>query len=215
MPHAIYLHSSLTRHRMPARSARDRKRIVGFSNVEVLIALSLAGLINMAMVAMAATVFHDSSHSDIVEIESAYRTLTPLLGAAAAAIFLLSLLASGLSSSIVGTMAGQEIMQDFVRFQIPLWLRRLVTMAPSLAIVALGINTTQALVASQVILSLVVPIPIIALLLLTNRADVMGEFVNSRITNILAISAALLIVALNLLLLLQTAHIAVPFLSSD
>jgi manganese transport protein len=215
MPHAIYLHSSLTQHRMPAGSTRDRKRILWFSNLEVLIALGIAGLINMAMIAMAATVFHDSSHSDVVEIETAYRTLTPLLGAGAAAVFMLSLLASGLSSSIVGTMAGQEIMQDFIHFQIPLWLRRLVTMAPSLAVVALGINATEALVASQVILSLVVPIPIIALLLLTNRADLMGGFVNSWITNIVSISAAILIVALNVLLLLQTVHVAVPFLPPD
>jgi manganese transport protein len=212
MPHAIYLHSSLTQDRMPVSNAGDRKRILWFSNTEVLIALGIAGLINMAMIAMAATVFHNTNHGDVVEIETAYRTLTPLLGAGAATVFMISLLASGLSSSIVGTMAGQSIMQDFVRLRVPLWLRRVLTMAPSFAVIAMGFNATQALIISQVVLSLVVPIPIIALMLLTNRRDVMGEFVNGRATNILAFSAAALIIVLNLLLLLQIAHISVPLL---
>jgi manganese transport protein len=212
MPHAIYLHSSLTQDRMPVSNAGDRKRILWFSNTEVLIALGIAGLINMAMIAMAATVFHNTNHGDVIEIETAYRTLTPLLGAGAATVFMISLLASGLSSSIVGTMAGQSIMQDFVRLRVPLWLRRVLTMAPSFAVIAMGFNATQALIISQVVLSLVVPIPIIALMLLTNRRDVMGEFVNGRATNILAFSAAALIIVLNLLLLLQIAHISVPLL---
>ena len=123
MPHAIYLHSSLTQGRMPARTDAERRRIIGFSNREVLVALGIAGLVNMAMLAMAATVFHEG-HADVAAIETAYHTLVPLLGVGAAAVFMASLLASGLSSSVVGTMAGQTIMQDFVHFRIPLWVRR-------------------------------------------------------------------------------------------
>src|SRR6202021_523576 len=123
MPHAIYLHSSLTQGRTPAVNDAERRRIVSFSNREVLIALGIAGLINMAMLAMAAAAFH-AGHPEVAQIETAYHTLTPLLGAGAAAVFLVSLLASGLSSSVVGTMAGQMIMQGFVGFRVPVWLRR-------------------------------------------------------------------------------------------
>ena len=137
MPHAIYLHSSLTQGRMPARNDAERRRIISYSNREVLVALGLAGLVNMAMLAMAAAVFH-AGHPDVAEIETAYHTLVPLLGVGAAAVFMVSLLASGVSSSVVGTMAGQTIMQDFVGFRIPLWLRRLVTMLPAVVVVAHG-----------------------------------------------------------------------------
>src|SRR5215471_3329510 len=204
MPHAIYLHSSLMQNRVPTITAAERRRVLRFSNIEVLFALGVAGLINMAMVAMAAAVFH-GAHSEVADIGTAYRTLVPLLGAGAAFVFLVSLLASGLSSSVVGTMAGQVIMQDFVSFQIPLWLRRLVTMAPAFVVVALGVNTTQALVLSQVVLSLVLPAPMIALLIFTARRDVMGRFANGRLTNAAAIAAALLVLALNLVLLLLAA----------
>src|SRR6201999_3339947 len=129
-----------------------------------------AGFVNMAMVMMAAAVFHQG-HSDVAEIETAYRTLVPLLGAGAAGIFLLSLMASGLSSSAVGTMAGQIVMQGFVGFRIPLWVRRLVTMAPPFAIVALGFDATRALILSQIALSLILPVPMVALLVLTRRRD--------------------------------------------
>jgi manganese transport protein len=215
MPHAIYLHSSLMQNRVPTVTNAERRRVLRYSNVEVLCALGIAGLINMAMVAMAAVVFHDGVHNDVADIETAYRTLIPLLGAGAAGVFLVSLLASGLSSSAVGTMAGQVIMQDFVRFRIPLWLRRLVTMIPAFVVVALGVNATQALVLSQVVLSLVLPVPMIALLILTARRDVMGEFVNGRLTNAAAIAAAVVILALNILLLLQTAGVAIPFVGQE
>jgi manganese transport protein len=130
MPHAIYLHSGLTQDRITVGDARERRLLVRFSNLEVIVALSIAGLVNMAMVIMASAAFH-SGHSDVAEIGTAYRTLTPLLGAGAATLFLVSLLCSGVSSSVVGTMAGQMIMQGFVGFRIPVWLRRLVTMAPA------------------------------------------------------------------------------------
>src|SRR5262249_28026024 len=115
MPHAIYLHSSLMQNRVPTATEAERRRVLRFSNIEVLFALGVAGLINMAMVAMSAVVFH-GGHSDVADIGNAYRTLIPLLGAGAATVFLISLLASGVSSSVVGTMAGQVIMQDFVNF---------------------------------------------------------------------------------------------------
>jgi len=212
MPHAIYLHSSLTKDRVPVHDDSERHRVLRFSNTEVLIALGLAGLVNMAMIAMAAAVFHDGAHNDVAEIETAYRTLIPLMGAGAAGVFMISLLASGFSSSVVGTMAGQGIMQDFVHFAIPLWARRLVTMIPAFVVVGLGVNSTQALVMSQVVLSIVLPIPMVALLLLTARRDVMGGFVNKRLTTVIAVLAAALVLALNLVLLAQAAGISIPYL---
>jgi len=210
MPHAIYLHSSLMQNRVPMVTEAERRRVLRFSNVEVLFALGVAGLINMAMVAMAASVFHDGVNNDVADIGTAYRTLIPLLGAGAATVFLISLLASGLSSSVVGTMAGQVIMQDFVAFRIPLWVRRLVTMVPAFVVVALGVNATQALVLSQVVLSLVLPAPMIALLIFTARRDVMGPFANSRLTNAAALLAAAVVLALNVVLLLQVAGMPLP-----
>ncbi len=211
MPHAIYLHSSLTKDRVPLHDDVERHRVLRFSNAEVLVALGLAGLVNMAMVAMAAAVFH-GGHNNVAEIETAYRTLIPLLGAGAAGVFMVSLLASGFSSSVVGTMAGQVIMQDFVHFSIPLWLRRLVTMIPAFGVVALGVNATQALVMSQVVLSIVLPVPMVSLLLLTSRREVMGAFANTRLTIVVAVIAAALVLALNLILLAQAAGIAIPHL---
>jgi manganese transport protein len=214
MPHAIYLHSSLTQGRVPARNDAERRRIISYSNGEVLVALGVAGLVNMAMMAMAATVFHDG-HAEVAAIETAYHTLVPLLGIGAAAVFMTSLLASGLSSSVVGTMAGQTIMQDFVRFRIPLWVRRLATMVPAVIVVGMGVDSTHALVVSQVVLSVVLPVPMIALLVLSGRRDVMGSFVSRRLTRIVAIAAAALVLALNLLLLLQTAGVPVSVLGSN
>lgn len=201
MPHAIYLHSSLTRTRIPAGDVEERKKILRFSNREVVIALSVAGLVNMAMLAMAATVFH-GEHSDVAEIETAYKTLTPILGSGAALVFIVSLIASGISSSIVGTMAGQTIMQDFVHFHIPLWLRRVVTMAPSFLIVGFGVDTTMALIVSQVVLSLILPVPMIALLYLVRRTDIMGVFATRGLVLWLSFAAAMIVFILNAVLLL-------------
>jgi manganese transport protein len=197
MPHAIYLHSGLTQARIPVRDDNDRRMVLRFSNREVVIALSMAGLVNMAMVMMASSAFH-AGHPEVAQIETAYHTLTPLLGAAAAGIFLVSLIASGISASTVGTMAGQMIMQGFVGFRIPLWLRRLVTMIPAFAVIALGAEPTRALVLSQVVLSIALPLPMISLVIFTSRTDVMGAFTNSGLTRALAIFATVLVVALQL-----------------
>ena len=199
MPHALYLHSSLTSARVPMADDAQRRRVLRFSNIEVLVALGLAGMINLAMIAMAAAVFH-AGHPEVAEIETAYHTLVPLLGAAAGAVFMTALLASGFSSSVVGTMAGQGIMQDFVHFRTPLWLRRAVTMLPAFVVVALGVNATDALVLSQVVLSLALPVPMIALIVLTGRASVMGSFVNSRRTKAVAMFAAAIVLVLNAVL---------------
>jgi manganese transport protein len=209
MPHAIFLHSGLTQARAPARNDSERRTLVRFSNIEVVVALGVAGLVNMAMLLMAASAFHQG-HSDVAEIETAYVTLTPLLGAGAAGIFMVSLLASGLSSSAVGTMAGQMIMQGFVGVRIPILVRRLVTMIPAFAVVALGVNATQALVVSQVILSLALPAPVIALLIFTRRRDIMGVFANSALTNAAAFGATALILTLNAILLALSFGVAIP-----
>jgi manganese transport protein len=211
MPHAIYLHSSLVLHRIPASSAADRRRILSYSNREVMIALGLAGLVNMAMLAVAATVFH-AGHADVADIGTAYHTLVPLLGAGAGVVFMVALLASGVSSSVVGTMAGQVIMQDFVGFRIPLWVRRCTTMVPALIVVALGVDSTRALVVSQVVLSMVLPVPMIALLVLSGRRDVMGEFANRPVVRIAAILASVLVLGLNFVLLAQTAGLQLPLI---
>lgn len=212
MPHALYLHSGLTQNRARARNDHERRVLLGFSNREVVAALSVAGLVNMAMVIMAAAAFH-LGHDDVAKIETAYHTLTPLLGRAAAGVFLASLIASGLSSSAVGTMAGQMIMQGFVDFTIPIWLRRLITMLPAFIVVALGVDSTQALVISQVVLSFVLPLPMVALVLLSRRADIMGRFASGRLVDTAAIIGACTVLALNVILVLQSFGVAVPGLS--
>ncbi|MEW5425173.1 Nramp family divalent metal transporter [Amorphus sp. 3PC139-8] len=213
MPHAVYLHSGLTQHRTPGTNARERGLLVRYSNRECIIALAVAGAVNMAMVIMASAAFH-AGYPQVSEIETAYHTLTPLLGAAAAGVFLVSLMASGISSSVVGTMAGQMIMQGFVGFRIPIWLRRLITMAPAFAVVWFGVNTTDALVYSQVILSFALPIPMIALVLFTGSRRVMGEFANSRRIQVLAWTGAIVILALNVVLLAQTFGVPIPGLAT-
>jgi manganese transport protein len=210
MPHAIYVHSGFTQDRIVARTDRERRRLLRFSNREVVLALCLAGLVNMAMVAMAASVFHDGVHDDVAEISTAYHTLIPVLGSCAAGVFLVSLIASGLSSSAVGTIAGQVIMQGFTQYRIPLWIRRLVTMVPAFAVVALGIDATRALILSQVVLSLVLPVPMVALLILTRRRDIMGSCASGSLTMAAATAAAAAVLALNLVLVLQTIGIPLP-----
>jgi manganese transport protein len=203
MPHAIYLHSGLTQARIPVRNDDDRRMVLRFSNSEVVIALAVAGLVNMAMVMMASSAFH-AGHPEVAQIETAYHTLTPLLGAWAAGIFLLSLIASGISASTVGTMAGQMIMQGFVGFRIPVWLRRLITMVPAFVVVALGTDPTHALVISQVVLSIALPLPMISLLIFTNRTDIMGTFANGKLTRAAAALATAAVLVLNLLLIKES-----------
>jgi len=208
MPHAVYLHSGLTQARAPARDDRERATLLRYSNYEVVVALAIAGLVNLAMVMTASAAFHQG-HSDVAEIETAYHTLTPLLGAGAASVFLLSLIASGISSSVVGTMAGQLIMQGFVGFRIPIWVRRLVTMVPAFVVVGLGVNATNALVVSQVLLSLALPVPMIALVLFTRRSDIMGRFANGWLLQTVAVAGMVIVLCLNVVLVLQTFGIAV------
>ena len=209
MPHAVYLHSGLTQARMPVRNDAERRRVLRYSNREVIVALLVAGLVNMAMVMMASSAFH-AGHPEVAEIETAYHTLTPLLGAGAAGVFLLSLIASGVSSSTVGTMAGQMIMQSFVGFRIPLWLRRAVTMVPAFVVVAAGVNATSALVISQVVLSIALPLPMISLLLFTRRPDIMRGFANGRLTQVAAVVGAAVVLLLNVFLILQIAGVPFP-----
>jgi manganese transport protein len=212
MPHAIYLHSGLTQARLPARNDSEREKIVRASNHEVFVALGMAGLVNMAMIAMASGAFY-AGHRDVVAIATAYNTLTPLLGVAAAGAFMISLLASGISSSVVGTIAGQMIMQGFVGFTIPIWLRRLTTMLPAFAIVGLGADGTTALVISQVVLSLALPLPMAALVMFTRRGSIMGRFANSGPTHIAAIAGTILVLSLDTLFLLQTSGFTITGLT--
>ena len=204
MPHAIYLHSALTQNRIVVRDPSKLKRLLRFEIVDVTIAMGVAGLINMAMLIMAAATFFSKGITSMGSLEEAHRTLEPLLGKAASWVFGVSLLASGLSSSTVGTMAGQVIMQGFLRRRIPSWIRRLATMVPSLVVIALGLDPTRTLVISQVFLSFGLPFAIIPLVLFTRRRDIMGVLVNRGVTTILAGLAAALIVALNVYLLYQT-----------
>jgi manganese transport protein len=213
MPHAVYLHSALTQSRTPVSGNGEVRQVLRFSNQEVVVALAVAGLVNMAMVMMASAAFH-AGHSDVAEIETAYHTLTPLLGEAAAGLFLLSLIASGISSSTVGTMAGQMIMQGFVGFRIPVSVRRLVTMAPAFVVVALGVNVTTALVISQVVLSIALPLPMITLLMFTRRPDIMGPFANGTATHLAALVGTVVVLALNALLIAQALGVPIPGLGA-
>ena len=209
MPHALYLHSGLMQNRVPARDDGERRKLLRFSNWECVIALAVAGAVNMAMVIMASAAFH-AGHPDVAEIETASHSLTPLLGGAAAGFFLVSLMASGISSSAVGTMAGQMIMQGFVGFHIPIWVRRLVTMLPAFVVVLMGVNTTEALVYSQVVLSFALPIPMIALVMFTRNRAIMGDFANGRLVDIAALAGMVIILCLNVILLLDTFGVPIP-----
>ena len=204
MPHVIYLHSALTQGRIITRDPGMLQRLYKFELLDVIIAMGAAGFVNAAMLIMAASTFYSEGLTSVGSIEEAHRTLAPLLGAASSWIFAISLLASGLSSSTVGTMAGQVIMQGFLRRHIPPWIRRLVTMLPSLAVIAIGLDPTRTLVISQVVLSFGLPFAVIPLVYFTSRKKIMGVLVNRRSTTIIASIVAALIVALNLFLLYQT-----------
>jgi manganese transport protein len=173
-----------------------------YARYEVIVALGFAGLVNLAMVIVAATAFH-SGHPEVAQIDTAYHTLVPLLGGAAAGLLLVALMASGVSSSVVGTMAGQMIMQGFLTFVIPLWLRRLLTIIPSFVLVAIGIDTTRALILSQVVLSVAVPVPMLAILWFTCSRKIMGAHVNGVCVAALAAIAGIFVLSLNMVLLAQ------------
>lgn len=203
MPHVVYLHSALTQSRVVGRDDSERRRILNFEKVDVIIAMTLAGLINMSMVIVAAGLFHAGGLTGIDSIEGAYHGLQQTVSDNAATIFGIALLASGLASTSVGTMAGQVIMQGFIRRRIPLNLRRLITLIPALVVLAVGIDPTRALVVSQVVLSFGIPFALIPLLLLARRRDVMGALVNPGWLTALVSVLAALIIALNVFLLQQ------------
>ena len=203
MPHAIYLHSALTNQRMPVRDDSERRRVLKFERLDVIIALGLAGLINMAMLAMAAKLLHGNGLSGTTTIQGAHAELGQLVGGGAALAFAVALLASGLSSSSVGTYAGQVVMSGFVKIGIPVLARRGLTMLPALAILAVGVSPTSALVLSQVVLSFGIPFALVPLVVLTSRRDVMGVHVNRRLTSVAAFLVAGLIMALNIFLITQ------------
>ncbi len=205
MPHAIFLHSALTQDRIVVKEPDKLKRLFRFEILDVTIAMGIASLVNMAMLIMAAATFHSHGLTNVATIEDAHITLEPLLGKAASWIFAVSLLASGLSSSTVGTSAGQIIMQGFLHRHIPVWLRRLLTMIPSITVIALGLDPTRTLVMSQVILSFGLPFAIIPLIMFTRNKKVMGILVNRKTTTLLVSVVAALIVFLNLYLIYQVA----------
>jgi manganese transport protein len=203
MPHVIYLHSALTNGRMPVRNDRERARVLRFERLDVIIALGLAGVVNMAMLAVAAKLFHTPALSGLSTIQQAHAGFGHLVGGGAALAFAVALLASGASSSSVGTYAGQVVMAGFLKVRVPLLLRRAITMVPALVILAVGMNPTDALVLSQVVLSFGIPFALVPLAMMTSRRDVMGVHVNRRLTTIAAWACVAVISALNVFLIYQ------------
>jgi manganese transport protein len=204
MPHVIYLHSALTQRRVVGRTEEEKKKIFRFELVDVVIAMAIAGTINASMLIMAAALFYTSGVTDIGDIDVAFEQLRVLASNNSAIIFGVALLASGFASSSIGTMAGQVVMQGFINRQIPLWLRRLITMSPALVILAIGVNASYALVMSQVALSFGIPFALIPLLIFCRNRGLMGGLVNYRLTTAVATVVAALIVTLNVFLLYQT-----------
>jgi manganese transport protein len=204
MPHVVYLHSALTGARYSPKDAGERRKLLGYQRIDVVLAMGMAGIINATMLIVAAALFHDSGRTGVDSIHGAHAGLDALLGGGAALAFAVALLASGLSSSSVGTFAGQVVMQGFIARRIPLFLRRAITMAPSLVVLGLGLDPSVTLVISQVVLSFGIPFALVPMILLTRRRDVMKELVNRRATTVLASVVAAIIIALNLFLLQQT-----------
>jgi manganese transport protein len=204
MPHVIYLHSALTQRRVVGRTEEERKKIFRFELVDVVIAMAIAGTINASMLIMAAALFNANGLTDVGDIDLAFEQLRVLVSDNSAIVFGVALLASGFSSSSVGTMSGQVVMQGFINRQIPLWLRRLITMAPALIILAIGVNPSRSLVMSQVVLSFGIPFALIPLLIFCRNRGLMGGLVNHRLTTAVATVVVALIVSLNVFLLYQT-----------
>jgi manganese transport protein len=204
MPHVVYLHSALTANRMHAPEISEKRTLLRYQRVDVVIAMGIAGVINLSMLVVAAALFHHAGMTSVHSIEGAHDGMARLIGGGAALAFAVALLASGLSSSSVGTFAGQVVMQGFIARQIPLFLRRAITMAPSLVVLGIGLDPSTTLVVSQVVLSFGIPFALVPMILLTRRRDVMGELVNQRQTTALATVVAAMIIGLNLFLLHQT-----------
>jgi manganese transport protein len=208
MPHVIWLHSALLQDRIRPTDEGQSRRLMRFTWIDVLIAMSIAGLINVSMLVMAASTFYREGFHHVESLDVAHKTLVPLLGGAASGLFAVALLASGLSSSAVGTLSGQVVMQGFLRRQIPISVRRVVTMLPAFVVIALGASPSRTLVLSQVILSFGIPFALVPLVRFTSRREVMGALVNARATTGAAVAVAVVIIALNVYLLLQTFGIA-------
>ena len=204
MPHVIYLHSALTQDRIRPRDAAEKQKLLRFQRIDVFIAMGIAGLVNMSMLIVAATLFHGSALADVDTIEGAHAGFKQVIGPGAAIAFALALLASGFASSSVGTYAGQVVMQGFIDRKIPIAVRRAITMAPALVVLAIGLDPTRSLVISQVILSFGIPFALVPLVLLTSKREIMGELVNRRITTYASFVVAGLIICLNVFLLYQT-----------
>jgi manganese transport protein len=205
MPHVIYLHSALTQRRIPAADDNAKRRLFRFEMVDVVIAMTIAGLVNLSMLVIAATVFYENGLTGVGEdLGTVYDTLGSVLGGNADVLFGVALLASGLSSSSIGTLAGQVVMEGFLRRRIPVWLRRAITMAPAFVIIALGVDPVMALVISQVILSFGIPFALIPLLHATADRGLMGSLVNRRSTTAIGIAIAVVVIALNVVLLALT-----------
>jgi manganese transport protein len=204
MPHVVYLHSALTSQRIKPQNTAERRELLRFQRLDVVIAMALAGFINISMLVIAAGLFHTSGRTGVDSIEGAHAGFNALLSGGAALAFAVALLASGLSSSSVGTFAGQVVMQGFINRRIPLFLRRAVTMAPSLVVLAIGANPSTTLVISQVVLSFGIPFALVPMVLLTRRKDIMGALVNRRATTLVASIVAALIICLNVFLLYET-----------
>jgi manganese transport protein len=204
MPHVIYLHSALLQDRVLPRTDDERRRLFRFTRVDVMIAMSIAGLINVAMLVVAASTFYKSGLTNVESLETAHKTLSGLLGGHSSTLFALALLGSGLSSSTVGTLAGQVVMQGFIRRRIPIWVRRLVTMLPALIVIGIGLDPSRTLVISQVVLSFGIPFALIPLVIFTGKREIMGVLANHRATTAIAAVVATLISGLNVFLLYQT-----------
>ena len=204
MPHVIYLHSALTQNRIVPRNIDEARTLYRYTRLDVLLAMTIAGLINVAMLVIAATVFFKSGLTNVSSLEGAHRTLQPILGGASSVLFALALTASGLSSSTVGTLSGQVVMQGFIRRRVPIVVRRAVTMIPAFVVIGIGVDPSRTLVLSQVVLSFGIPFALVPLVVFTSRREVMGGLVNSRATTVAAVAVAGLISALNVFLLVQT-----------
>jgi len=204
MPHVIYLHSALTQDRLVPETDEDARTLMRYTRFDVVLAMTLAGAINVAMLVMAASTFFRAGLTHVGSLEAAHRTLEPILGSASGVLFALALTASGLSSAAVGTLSGQVVMQGFVRRQIPVAVRRLVTMAPAFVVIGLGLDPTRTLVVSQVVLSFGIPFALVPLVAFTSNRRVMGQLVNGRATTLVAAAVAAVIVALNVYLLAVT-----------
>jgi manganese transport protein len=204
MPHVVYLHSALTAERFRARDEGQRRKLLRIQRLDVVLAMGMAGIINATMLVVAAGLFHRSGRDGVDSIEGAHAGLQALIGGGAALAFAVALLASGLSSSSVGTFAGQVVMQGFIHRRIPVFLRRALTMAPSLVVLGLGADPSVTLVISQVVLSFGIPFALVPMILLTRRRDVMGALVNRGFTTGVACVVAAVIISLNVFLLHQT-----------